>query len=70
MLLFFTCCTLTVPISLLNYPLSRCPKQFIGLGFDSAGILKGAKVQTYLLEKVCIGYHTPGEIKLILQFFI
>ena len=54
MLLFFTCCTLTVPISLLNYPLSRCPKQFIGLGFDNPGILKGAKVQTYLLEKVCM----------------
>jgi len=52
--------------------------KFIGLGFDSAGILKGAKVQTYLLEKVCIayhtyiciGYHTSGEIKLKLEFSI
>lgn len=35
--------------------------KFIELGFNRAGILQGAKVQTYLLEKVRIGYHASGE---------
>mmetsp|Transcript_12606 Transcript_12606/g.27352 ORF Transcript_12606/g.27352 Transcript_12606/m.27352 type:complete len:1624 (-) Transcript_12606:148-5019(-) len=35
--------------------------KFIELGFNRAGILQGAKVQTYLLEKVRIGYHGSGE---------
>lgn len=35
--------------------------KFIELGFNRAGILQGAKVQTYLLEKVRIGFHASGE---------
>ena len=35
--------------------------KFIELGFNRAGVLQGAKVQTYLLEKVRIGYHGSGE---------
>jgi len=35
--------------------------KFIELGFNRAGVLQGAKVQTYLLEKVRIGYHASGE---------
>lgn len=35
--------------------------KFIELGFNRAGILQGAKVQSYLLEKVRIGYHGSGE---------
>ncbi len=35
--------------------------KFIELGFNRAGILQGARVQTYLLEKVRIGYHASGE---------
>lgn len=35
--------------------------KFIELGFNRAGMLQGAKVQTYLLEKVRIGYHGSGE---------
>jgi len=35
--------------------------KFIELGFNRAGVLQGAKVQTYLLEKVRIGFHASGE---------
>ncbi len=35
--------------------------KFIKLGFNRAGMLQGATVQTYLLEKVHIGYHASGE---------
>ncbi|KAL7552091.1 hypothetical protein ACHAWF_015304 [Thalassiosira exigua] len=35
--------------------------KFSELGFNRAGVLQGAKVQTYLLEKVRIGYHASGE---------
>jgi len=35
--------------------------KFIELGFNRAGILQGARVQTYLLEKVRIGFHASGE---------
>lgn len=35
--------------------------KFIELGFNRAGILQGAKVQTYLLEKVRLGFHASGE---------
>ncbi len=35
--------------------------KFIELGFSRAGALLGAKVQTYLLEKVRLGFHASGE---------
>lgn len=35
--------------------------KFIELGFSRAGHLQGAKVQTYLLEKVRIAFHATGE---------
>jgi len=35
--------------------------KFIELGFNRAGVLQGAKVQTYLLEKVRLGFHASGE---------
>lgn len=35
--------------------------KFIELGFTRAGHLVGAKVQTYLLEKVRLAYHGSGE---------
>lgn len=35
--------------------------KFIELGFSRAGHLLGAKVQTYLLEKVRIAFHASGE---------
>ena len=35
--------------------------KFIELGFSRAGTLVGAKVQTYLLEKVRLGFHASGE---------
>jgi len=35
--------------------------KFIELGFSRAGHLLGAKVQTYLLEKVRLGFHASGE---------
>eukprot|EP00521_Asterionellopsis_glacialis_P007948 CAMPEP_0195287286 /NCGR_PEP_ID=MMETSP0707-20130614/4408_1 /TAXON_ID=33640 /ORGANISM="Asterionellopsis glacialis, Strain CCMP134" /LENGTH=1669 /DNA_ID=CAMNT_0040347029 /DNA_START=146 /DNA_END=5155 /DNA_ORIENTATION=+ len=35
--------------------------KFIELGFNRAGYLQGAKVQTYLLEKVRLAYHASGE---------
>jgi len=35
--------------------------KFIELGFSRAGSLLGAKVQTYLLEKVRLGFHASGE---------
>lgn len=35
--------------------------KFIELGFSRAGHLLGAKVQTYLLEKVRLAYHAAGE---------
>lgn len=35
--------------------------KFIELGFSRAGHLMGAKVQTYLLEKVRIAFHATGE---------
>jgi myosin-5 len=35
--------------------------KFIELGFNRAGHLKGAKVQTYLLEKVRLAFHAAGE---------
>ena len=31
------------------------------MGFNRAGIIQGAKVETYLLEKVRIGFHASGE---------
>jgi len=35
--------------------------KFIELGFSRGGTLLGAKVQTYLLEKVRLGFHASGE---------
>lgn len=35
--------------------------KFIELGFSRAGQLMGAKVQTYLLEKVRVAFHASGE---------
>jgi len=35
--------------------------KFIELGFSRAGHLMGAKVQTYLLEKVRLAFHAAGE---------
>jgi myosin V len=35
--------------------------KFIELGFSRAGNLMGAKVQTYLLEKVRVAFHASGE---------
>lgn len=35
--------------------------KFIELGFSRAGTLLGARVQTYLLEKVRLGFHASGE---------
>ena len=35
--------------------------KFIELGFNRAGHLMGAKVQTYLLEKVRVAFHATGE---------
>ena len=35
--------------------------KFIELGFSRAGTLMGAKVQTYLLEKVRLAFHAAGE---------
>lgn len=35
--------------------------KFIELGFSRAGQLMGAKVQTYLLEKVRLAFHAAGE---------
>mmetsp|Transcript_9012 Transcript_9012/g.13072 ORF Transcript_9012/g.13072 Transcript_9012/m.13072 type:complete len:1706 (-) Transcript_9012:256-5373(-) len=35
--------------------------KYIELGFSRAGILLGAKCQTYLLEKVRVGTHASGE---------
>ena len=35
--------------------------KFIELGFNRAGQLMGAKVQTYLLEKVRVAFHATGE---------
>lgn len=35
--------------------------KFIELGFSRTGSLLGAKVQTYLLEKVRLGFHASGE---------
>ena len=35
--------------------------KFIDVGFNREGILQGAKVTTYLLEQVRIGYHASGE---------
>ena len=35
--------------------------KFIELGFSRAGHLMGARVQTYLLEKVRLAYHAAGE---------
>ena len=35
--------------------------KFIELGFSRAGHLLGAKVETYLLEKVRIAFHASGE---------
>jgi myosin-5 len=35
--------------------------KFIELGFSRAGHLMGAKVQTYLLEKVRLAFHASGE---------
>ena len=35
--------------------------KFIELGFSRGGSLLGAKVQTYLLEKVRLGFHASGE---------
>lgn len=35
--------------------------KFIELGFNRAGHLMGAKVQTYLLEKVRVTFHATGE---------
>jgi myosin-5 len=35
--------------------------KFIELGFSRSGTLVGAKVQTYLLEKVRLGFHASGE---------
>jgi myosin-5 len=35
--------------------------KFIELGFSRAGHLMGAKVQTYLLEKVRVAFHASGE---------
>lgn len=35
--------------------------KFIELGFSRSGTLLGAKVQTYLLEKVRLGFHASGE---------
>lgn len=46
--------------TLQNENSSRFGK-LIELGFSRGGHLLGAKVQTYLLEKVRVGYHTIGE---------
>jgi len=46
--------------TLQNENSSRFGK-LIELGFSKSGHLLGAKVQTYLLEKVRVGYHTSGE---------
>jgi len=35
--------------------------KFIELGFSKRGVLLGAKVHTYLLEKVRLGFHASGE---------
>jgi len=35
--------------------------KFIELGFSRAGMLLGARVDTYLLEKVRLGFHASGE---------
>jgi len=35
--------------------------KYIELGFSRRGMLLGAKVQTYLLEKVRLGFHASGE---------
>jgi myosin-5 len=35
--------------------------KFIELGFSRSGTLLGAKIQTYLLEKVRLGFHASGE---------
>ena len=35
--------------------------KFIELGFNAAGHLMGARVQTYLLEKVRVAFHATGE---------
>ena len=35
--------------------------KYIELGFSKRGILLGARVQTYLLEKVRLGFHASGE---------
>ncbi len=35
--------------------------KFIELGFSRSGSLLGAKIQTYLLEKVRLGFHASGE---------
>jgi len=35
--------------------------KYIELGFSRAGTLLGARVQTYLLEKVRLGFHASGE---------
>eukprot|EP00957_Ditylum_brightwellii_P054026 4092390-Ditylum_brightwellii.AAC.1 len=35
--------------------------KFIELGFSRAGTLLGAKVQTYLLEKIRLAFHASGE---------
>lgn len=35
--------------------------KYIELGFNKRGILMGARVQTYLLEKVRLGFHASGE---------
>lgn len=35
--------------------------KFIELGFSRSGTLQGAKIQTYLLEKVRLGFHASGE---------
>jgi len=35
--------------------------KFIELGFSRGGHLLGAKIQTYLLEKVRLGFHASGE---------
>ena len=46
--------------TLQNENSSRFGK-LIELGFSSSGQLLGAKVETYLLEKVRVGYHAFGE---------
>ncbi len=35
--------------------------KFVKLGFDNTGILRGAEVDTFLLEKARIGYHALNE---------